>query len=326
MNQVTALRTTEPVRPRDYSPQQLALIRNTVAADCNEDEFDLYIEVARRVGLDPFRRQIYAVVYNKDDAKKRKMSIITGIDGFRAVAARNRDYRPDDAEPQIEYDETLKGDENPLGIRKAVVKGYKLAADNQWHCIVGVAYWSEFAPIKEDAEGGYDWIDTGEKWADSGKPKKKKVARGEIHNVPAGKWLTMPHVMIAKCAEAQMLRKGWPEDLSGIYAAEEMDQAMIDVTPSEAAAGYDIDQRLQLVHAKNSVPILWKIGDQIELVTVGAMPDRCFEFFRASESAAELAHWRDTNSAGLREFWAFNKTDALAVKTALDKRIAELSK
>jgi hypothetical protein len=48
------------------------------------------MEVARRVGLDPFRRQIYAVVYNKDKPKKRKMSIITGIDGFRAVAARGR--------------------------------------------------------------------------------------------------------------------------------------------------------------------------------------------------------------------------------------------
>src|SRR3546814_3753630 len=67
--------------------------------------------VCKRVGLDPFRRQIYAVVYSKDKPDKRKMSIITGIDGFRAVAARNRDYRPDDIESRIRSEERRVGKE-----------------------------------------------------------------------------------------------------------------------------------------------------------------------------------------------------------------------
>ena len=42
----------------DLSAKQIALVKHTIAADCNEPEFNLFMEAARSYGLDPFRKQV----------------------------------------------------------------------------------------------------------------------------------------------------------------------------------------------------------------------------------------------------------------------------
>lgn len=310
MSNVVALQTPSPLRPRDYDAAQLGLIRRTVAADTTPDEFNMFIEIAKRAGLDPFRRQLYCLVYNKDKEDKRKVAFITGIDGFRAVAARNGDYRPDDAEPEFVTDEAAKDSEtNPQGFVKATVKAYKRHG-TEWHPVVGVAYWNEFAPLKEI-------------WAENDQGKRRPTGRFEIDK--KGNWYRMPHVMLAKCAEAQALRKGWPEDLSGIYSPEEMERPMLDVTPTEAIAQHEQEQRMIRIGATNTVPILWAAGKPIEAVPVGEFADRVLKFLKGCESPVQVETWRDANQIGLNQFWALHKSDALALKQAIEGRIAELT-
>jgi phage recombination protein Bet len=55
------------------------------------------------------------------------------------------------------------------------------------------------------------------------------VARYADYNAGQGLWSKMGAAMIAKCSEALALRKAFPADLSGVYGAEEMQQA--DVEP-----------------------------------------------------------------------------------------------
>lgn len=297
---------------RDYSGAQLDLIRRTVAADCSANEFDLFIEVAKRVGLDPFRKQIYAVVYNKKDDDKRKMSIITGIDGYRAVAARSGQYRPDDQPPVIEYDDAAKDkDLNPLGIVRATVVVYKFGPDREWHASPGVAYWDEFAPLKEE-------------WAPGADGKRRPTGRMTLDKT--SNWFRMGRIMIAKCAEAAALRRGWPEDLSGTYIAEEMDQAQaVDLTASAAADAHRTEHQQRLIGSANSVFIAWRAGEAIEPTPLGQMHDRCAAFFREAQSVTELTAWRDRNRHALQDFWARAKSDALSVRQLLEARIEDLS-
>lgn len=307
MSNVVALAPQRSLR--EYSPGQLALIRRTVAKDATPDEFDMFMEVCRRVGLDPFRKQIYCLVYNKNKPEKRTISFITAIDGFRGVAARNKDYRADDEEPQITYDEGRKDPKvNPLGIVKAVVRAYKLAPDG-WHPQVGTAYWDEFAPITEK------WAEIDGKWKPTGVLELDRKSN----------WYRMPRIMIAKVAEAQALRKGWPEDLSGIYAPEEMDRNTIDGTASELVEEHATEQRMLRIGATNTVPILWAAGKPIEAVPVGEFADRVLKFLKGCESPVQVETWRDANQIGLNQFWALHKSDALALKQAIEGRIAELT-
>lgn len=291
-----------------YNEKDIALIRRTVAADTNDDEFNLFIHTARHLQLDPLRRQVYAFVYNKADPKKRRMSIIVGIDGFRAIADRTGNYRPDENPPVFEIDHGQKSPINPLGIISASVCVWKFS-HGDWHKVTGIAYWDEFAPIKDE-------------WAEGEDGRRRPTGKQTLDT--SGQWGKMGRVMIAKCAEAQALRKAWPDDLSNVYEASEVDKTRIlDMLPSEAAAAGEIAARQEKIGSKDSVPLTFDDAGTIEMIPIGKVADRCFEFLKeAAEEPSRIILWQSRNVAGLREFWAKAPNDALAVKKEIEKAVS----
>lgn len=294
--------------PVDYTASQMQTIRRTVAADCNDGEFNLFMEAARSFGLDPFRRQISAIVFNKDKPERRRMAIIVGRDGLRSIASRTGDYRPASGPAEFEVSGDAKGEVNPLGIIRCAVTLHKQDRAGEWHPVYGEAYWDEFAPITE-------------KW-EYNQAQGRRAPTGEME-IQKGNWTKMPRLMIQKCAEAQALRAGWPDQFGGLYAEEEMDQAvareMRDVTPSDAVNAQEIHDRKNLLGA-HAIMFADVATGKLERWPLGVVADRCAEIIdRMTPEAAY--RWRETNTEPLREFWAQSPSDALAIKVMLESKV-----
>lgn len=113
----------------DFTPEQVGLIKRTIAAGATDDELTLFLGQCRRTGLDPFARQIYCV------KRQGKMTIQVGIDGFRLIADRSAQYAGND-------DPVFDNEQNPT---KATVSVYKIVAGVRCP-FTATARWTQYYP------------------------------------------------------------------------------------------------------------------------------------------------------------------------------------
>jgi phage recombination protein Bet len=166
--------------------EQVDLLKRTVAKGATDDEFKVFLHVCKRTGLDPFMKQIYCIKRWDADLGAYVMGIQTGIDGFRLQASRTKKYVPGKEATFVDGKEGV-----PVS-----ATGYVkiLADDGSWHEVSATALYAEYVQKKKDG-------------------------------TPTKSWRNMPHIMLAKCAEALALRRAFPAELSGLHTEEEMGQA-----------------------------------------------------------------------------------------------------
>jgi phage recombination protein Bet len=159
---------------------QVDMVRQHVAPQLNDSELAYFLEVARSVGLNPLRKQIYAV------KRGNRFTTQVSIDGYRAIAHRTGQL-VGCSEPEFTYDSNGR-----LYSAKVTVK--RLHPSGLVCEYAHVAFFDEYCQTDKSGRA-------------------------------TGLWPKMPHTMLAKCAEACAHRKGFPEELAGIYTTEEMMQA-----------------------------------------------------------------------------------------------------
>lgn len=152
-----------------------------------DDDMLLFLYVAKRTGLDPLTKQIFAIYRWNTRVGREVMTIQSSIDGMRLVAQRTKQYAGQDDVNYLPVDESTK---YPI---KASVTVYKVI-EGQRVAFTASARWAEY--VQTDKNG-----------------------------MPTAMWGHMPYLMLGKCAEALALRKAFPNELSGIHTDEEMAQA-----------------------------------------------------------------------------------------------------
>lgn len=177
---------------KQLSPDDYQLLKDQINPDLTDGELELFGRVCNRVQLDPFARQIFPVKRWDNAARKKRMSIQTSIDGFRLIAQRTGEYSgqlgPFWCGKDGDWKDVWLSNHPPEAAKVAVLRtGFP---EPLW----AVARFSAYAETKKDGSLNY-------------------------------MWRKMPDLMIAKCAEALALRRGFPQELSGLYTSDEMGQA-----------------------------------------------------------------------------------------------------
>jgi phage recombination protein Bet len=283
-----------------YSDRQLDLIRRTVASDCDQDEVRLFVEVAKSSRLNPFRRQIYALVFNKDKPDRRRLAVFAGIDGLRATAARNGTYLGmRDICDTTFSEEAVDKHINPKGLVQSVATVWKAGPHGDFP-VVGVARWEEFVPKAYNRQQD-QWFIT--------KPN----------------WKSMSQLMLEKCAEAQALRRGWPEEVGGIYEPAELDRSIAEDAWEAAEKAAETERLEKIGHDGKKVPIVWDNSMPVQYEPVGRLGDMIMAHLRANEPA-EIKKWYERNVEGLKQYWGFEPNEYLEIKPHIEKAIEAAEK
>jgi phage recombination protein Bet len=185
---------------RNFSSDQMDLLKRTICKEATDDEFQMFVGVCKRTGLDPFAKQIHAVKRWDSKESKYVMSMQVAIDGFRLIAQRSNEYEGQTPPQWCSEDGIWKdvwlSKEPPSAARIGVWrKGFK---EPCW----GVANFNSYKQLYKNANK--EWVLT-------------------------ALWAKMPEVMIAKCAESLALRKAFPQELSDLHTEEEMQQADVHI-------------------------------------------------------------------------------------------------
>jgi hypothetical protein len=185
--------------------------------------------------------------------------------------------------------------------------------------VAGEAWWDEYAPVRAAPhQGGARSADG---VSDASDAQSEAIgSEGELDP----RWRRMGRVMIAKCAEAQALRRGWPDVLSGLYGEEELHAVKLaDQTASEALRAAEAAS-LAALRPTRTLWFVMRPGEGFSPMPLSVIGEKLIAFCEQAASAAEIRSFMEANRASLQTVWEWAPSEAMAVKQVCERRLRAL--
>jgi phage recombination protein Bet len=244
-NQVAKTGGALAIRPDQttWTPEQAAVLRQSgIDNEVTSAELASFLHLCQRTMLDPFSRQIYLIGRYDRKAGRKVFTPQTSIDGYRVTAH-----------------------------RAAAKAGHKLGYEDTVWCDSSGRWFDVWLSAEPPAAAKVVVVRDGQRFP--AVAKYSEYVQTNRDGAPIGLWGKMPATMTAKCAEALALRMAFPNDLAGVYTAEEMAQAdnpeqeqpqarvtvvqsTLDMPPQRARRDYLAEA--QVAESADEVRALWQ--------------------------------------------------------------------
>lgn len=198
-------------RALEFSDEDRRIIRESICPSATPDEFSSLMKIAALRRLNPLLGQVHFIKRRQQFDGEWKERWRAET-GIDGLRAKAEETKLYDGQDEPEFSYDKEG-----RLLCAKVRVWKRDIPRAF---VGVAYFSEFASFTKDGR-------------------------------PTRMWGEKPHVMLAKCAEAQALRKAFPDELSGLYTVEESER---EEQPSATVPTAPVPQIAEESQVVESIP------------------------------------------------------------------------
>lgn len=201
MTQAVTTYQQQTIEKVEFSPQQIQVLKNTICRGASDAELQLFTYACQDTGLDPFLKQIWAIMRNvkqPDGTYEKQLTIQIGIDGYRVMRDRIRD--------------------------QAGVPLFEGMDGPQWSDD-GVEWFDFPAPKPAYARVSI--------WRRGISRPFVAVARGAAYEQDSPLWGKMYAEQLAKCAEALGLRRAFPAEMSKLPTGSVADYEPEPIDPPE---------------------------------------------------------------------------------------------
>jgi len=228
----------------DFDVGIYEVLRNSLYPNAKKESIKLVMSYCKAAKLDIMHKLVYIVSMGGKDI------ILPGIGLYRIQASRTGQYA---GIKEPEYGETVT---KTLGVKE-----------------VTYPEWCKITIMKK-IDGEIFEFTAKEYWLENYASKEKGTT------TPNDMWSKRPYAQLAKCAEAQALRKAFPEAVGSVPTAEEMEgKELLNVTNNA--------EKLPLTTTKSKISFMKdKVKDLVS--TIDQEPEQVLQTSKYSELQQEL--------------------------------------